>query len=241
MTERPLSRPATTRVLCREHRYWIAGLGWEEKQKKRLLPRPVRGTRALQVTLTLGGRHGQTPSRLCAKGETGPRYRHQKLYSLAALLCQRTPDGYGVWQLDDGDQVFLAAVNGLPSLMADVVGDPAHISQAVALFLSFNPAPAKGWQVLSEPAAPQSWETLVREVSARELRFARVSRVSNPLPVCVAGTLGALLLGGVYWWNASPAALPGRHRRRSRPGPGSCSGLSRSRCTCRIPGRPAPG
>ncbi|EEH2312667.1 type 4b pilus protein PilO2, partial [Salmonella enterica] len=106
---------------------------------------------------------------------------------------------------DDGRQVFLATVKGMPSPMADVTGTPEQIIRAQELFLSFNPAPEDGWTIPSTPARPLSWETLVGQVSSAQLRFARVAGVSNPVRKYGAGVLSlAALLGGVVWWNRLP-------------------------------------
>ncbi|WPM85099.1 type 4b pilus protein PilO2 [Apirhabdus apintestini] len=73
-----------------------------------------------------------------------------------------------MYQLDDGRQVFLATVKGMPSPMADVTGTPEQIIRAQELFLSFNPAPEDGWTIPSYPEGPLSWETLVGQVSSAQ-------------------------------------------------------------------------
>lgn len=206
-----------TQVLRWQGQAWAVGLRWEEKAKS--VRRPVRRPRArvkhtgtFSVMLTLGQRQAKRllpqgarqASILTAQGRIKNSWRHQKVYSLAALFSLRSsPDGYGIYQLDNGQLVFLATVNGMPSLMADVTGEPDHIARALTLFLSFNHEPAHGWQVLSTVAAPQSWEVLVQSATPSELQFARLSGASNVLQVCAAGGLAAALLGGVVWWNLS--------------------------------------
>ncbi|ENE8568009.1 type 4b pilus protein PilO2 [Salmonella enterica] len=204
MAENPLSGKSRTQVLRWQRQCWVVGLRWEEKQKSvRSVRRPLVQRRGvLNVMLTVK----QGKSRLTAQGQIEAGSRHQKLYSLAALFSQQcTPNGYGVYQLDDGRQVFLATVKGMPSPMADVTGTPEQIIRAQELFLSFNPAPEDGWTIPSTPARPLSWETLVGQVSSAQLRFARVVGVSNPLRKYGAGVLSlAALLGGVVWWNRLP-------------------------------------
>ncbi|MJZ42584.1 pilus assembly protein [Salmonella enterica subsp. enterica] len=201
MAGEPLLQKNRTQVLRRQRQCWVAGLRWEEKQKP--VRRPLVQRRdVLSVALTV--RQGKR--RLTAQGNIEAGWRHRKLYSLAALFSQQcTPDGYGVYQLDDGRQIFLATVKGMPSPMADVTGTPEQISRALALFLSFNPPPGDGWTIPSPPDAPRSWETLVGQVSPAQLRFARVAGVSNPWRAYGAGVLSlAVLLGGVVWWSRLP-------------------------------------
>ncbi|EDD0034058.1 type 4b pilus protein PilO2, partial [Salmonella enterica subsp. enterica serovar Give] len=146
MAEIPLSGKSRTQVLRWQRQCWVVGLRWEEKQKSvRSVRRPLVQRRGvLNVMLTVK----QGKSRLTAQGQIEAGSRHQKLYSLAALFSQQcTPNGYGVYQLDDGRQVFLATVKGMPSPMADVTGTPEQIIRAQELFLSFNPAPEDGWTI----------------------------------------------------------------------------------------------
>lgn len=104
MAETPLSGKSRTQVLRWQRQCWVAGLRWEEKQKSVRPVRPVRRPLVqrrgvLNVMLTVK----QGKSRLTAQGQIEAGSRHQKLYSLAALFSQLcTPDGYGVYQLDDG-------------------------------------------------------------------------------------------------------------------------------------------
>ncbi|EFU5484235.1 type 4b pilus protein PilO2 [Salmonella enterica subsp. enterica serovar Muenchen] len=206
-----------TQVLRWQGQAWAVGLRWEEKTKSVRRPRArVKHTGTFSVTLTPGQRQtkrllpqgARQASLLTAQGRIKNSWRHQKVYSLAALFSLRSsPDGYGIYQLDNGQLVFLATVNGMPSLMADVTGEPDHIARALTLFLSFNHEPAHGWQVLSTVAAPQSWEVLVQSATPSELQFARLSGASNVLQVCAAGGLAAALLGGVVWWSL-PADTP---------------------------------
>lgn len=201
MVETSLSGKPRTQVLRWQNQCWVVGLRWEEKQKSVRRP-PAQRRGLLNVMLTV--KQGQC--RLTALGQVEAVWRHQKLYSLTALFSQQcTPNGYGVYQLDDGRQVFLATVKGMPSPMADVIGTPEQIIRARELFLSLNPAPADGWTIPSSPEFPLSWEALVGQVSSAQLRFARVAGMSNPLRAYGAGVLSvAALLGGVVWWSRLP-------------------------------------
>ncbi|EDZ5417256.1 type 4b pilus protein PilO2 [Salmonella enterica] len=201
MADIPLSGKPRTQVLRWQRQNWVVGLRWEEKQKS-VRRAPVQRRGVLNVVLTV--KEGK--SRLTALGQIEAGWRHQKLYSLAALFSQQcTPNGYGVYQLDDGRQVFLATVKGMPSPMADVIGTPDQIIRARELFLSFNPAPEDGWTIPSSPEFPQSWDTLVDQVSSAQLRFARVAGLSNPLRAYGAGVLSVTaLLGGAVWWSRLP-------------------------------------
>ncbi|HDC1790836.1 TPA: type 4b pilus protein PilO2 [Salmonella enterica] len=211
MAGEPLLPKNRTQVLRSQGLGWAVGLRWEEKKKTVRRPQVKHGG-AFSVTLTLGQRQAKRQllpgtrqaGSLTAQGLIPEHWRHQKVCSLAALFSQRcSPDGYGVYELGNGQQVFLATVNGIPSLMADVPGTPEQTARALALFLSFNTEPAKGWQVLSPVDAPQSWEVLIQNVTPSELRFSRLSGETDTLPVYAAGGLAAALLGGFFWWNLS--------------------------------------
>ncbi|ECA1950146.1 pilus assembly protein [Salmonella enterica subsp. enterica serovar Virchow] len=212
MADMTFSQEIRTQVLRCQGQNWVTGLRWEEKKKTaRRLALSAGRARGHHIILSVGssGRKLPRQNRLTARGQTDTRYRHQALYSLAALFSQRcSPDGYGVYQSGDGRQVFLATVNGLPSLMADVAGEPERVARALALFLSFNPAPAQGWQVPSSPDSPLPLDELVRSATPAELRFARLSRASAPLLRCVAGMAGCGVLGGLLWWTLQPDTLP---------------------------------
>ncbi|ASG86813.1 type 4b pilus protein PilO2 [Salmonella enterica] len=207
MAELPLSGKSRTQILRWQRQCWVAGLRWEEKQKSvRRSPAQRQRHGVLNVALTVK----QGKSRLTALGQVEGGWRHQKLYSLAALFSQLcTPNGYGVYQLDNGQQVFLATVNGMPSLMADVVGTPEQIARAQELFLSFNPAPAKGWHILSSAETPESWEVLVQAATAAQLRMVRLSGESNRRRGVLVGGLIIVLSGGFFWWNLSPETPTG--------------------------------
>ncbi|MBU5388075.1 type 4b pilus protein PilO2 [Citrobacter cronae] len=197
-------------VLRWQQQYWMTGLRWEQKGKSVRRTAPPSGRlRMLDMTLTLGKR-GKSHIRLSAWGQAESHHRHHKLYSLAALFSQLcTTDGYGIYQLEGDQQVFLATVNGMPSLMADVAGTPRQVAQAKDLFLSFNPAPAKGWHILSSADVPQSWEVLVQAATAAQLRIVRMSGVSGRWPWYLAGGLVIVLSGGLLWWEQSSQAPAG--------------------------------
>ncbi|EPW1515424.1 type 4b pilus protein PilO2 [Salmonella enterica subsp. diarizonae serovar 48:r:z] len=205
MAERPLSGKPRTQVLRWQRQCWVVGLRWEERQKTLRRP-PVHRRGVLNLRLTISRQTvKQGRSRLTAQGQIEGNWRQQKLYSLAALFSQCcVQDGYGVYQLGDGRQVFLATVNGMPSLMADVTGTPEEVARAQELFLSFNPAPAQGWHIMSSPENPGSWEGLVQAATAAQLRMVRLSGESNHLPAFAAGGLAVLLAGGFLWWWGSP-------------------------------------
>lgn len=197
-------------VLRWQQQYWMTGLRWEQKGKAGRRSAPPSGRRGvLDVTLMLGKR-GKAHTRLSARGQTEGHHRHHKLYSLAALfslLC--TTDGYGIYQLDGDQQVFLATVNGMPSLMGDVAGTPEQVARAQEMFLSFNPAPARGWHIRSSADAPLSWEVLVQAATAAQLRMVRMSGVSGLWPWYLATGLVIVLSGGFFWWSQSPQAPTG--------------------------------
>ncbi|EDM8864381.1 pilus assembly protein [Salmonella enterica subsp. enterica serovar Typhimurium] len=124
------------------------------------------------------------------------------MYSLAAAFSRRSgAAAYGVYCLDAeaSRYVFLATVDGLPSVMADVTGTAEETGQALQRFLTFNTAPEGGWSITSPVDAPLSWETLVVSADRRALAASRLRPVRQgmrPLPVVA----GLALLGAAAFW-----------------------------------------
>lgn len=198
-------------LLTAGRRQWAAGLRWEEKTLKD--PRYRRGLRVEKnsavrarvrnegVSLTLTVRQGRRGRGVRAAGRAVPRPR-RTVYSLAAVFSRRSGAGaYGVYCLDAeaSRYVFLATVDGLPSVMGDVAGTAEETGQALQRFLAFNTAPEGGWSITSPVDSPLPWETLVASADRRILAASRLRPVRqgiHPLPVVV----GLVLLGAAAFW-----------------------------------------
>ncbi|EBQ9442958.1 pilus assembly protein, partial [Salmonella enterica subsp. enterica serovar Cerro] len=111
------------------------------------------------VSLTLMVRQGRRGRRVRAAGRAAPRPR-RTVYSLAAVFSRRSGAGaYGVYCLDAeaSRYVFLATVDGLPSVMGDVAGTAEETREALQRFLAFNTAPEGGWSITSPVDSPLPW------------------------------------------------------------------------------------
>ncbi|EAQ3014732.1 pilus assembly protein [Salmonella enterica] len=198
-------------LLTAGRRQWAAGLRWEEETLKD--PRYRRGLRVEKnsavrarvrnegVSLTLTVRQGRRGRGVRAAGRAVPRPR-RTVYSLAAVFSRRSGAGaYGVYCLDAeaSRYVFLATVDGLPSVMGDVAGTAEETGQALQRFLAFNTAPEGGWSITSPVDSPLPWETLVVSADRRILAASRMRPVRqgiHPLQVVT----GLVLLGAAAFW-----------------------------------------
>ncbi|WP_051506733.1 type 4b pilus protein PilO2 [Chania multitudinisentens] len=172
----------------------VAGLQWQA------VPRGRRGLARLTRE-----KHRQVNRRVVCRGEQGRvagfgilagKKNRGSLYSLAALaLSTLGRNGYGVFDLGEGRQVFLATLDGCPAVMGDVVGNPSDIGAQVTDFLAFNPD--VDWRVVGTPAVPADWRSLL---STRPSTSARLRTVHSRRP-WVAGLLlaGLAVTGYVAW------------------------------------------
>lgn len=196
-------------LLAAGRRLWAAGLRWEEetlnvpRNRRRVGKNSAVRARVRNegVSLTLTVRQGRRGRRVRAAGRTVPRPR-RTVYSLAAAFSRRSgAAAYGVYCLDAeaSRYVFLATVDGLPSVMGDVAGTAEETGQALQRFLAFNTAPEGGWSITSPVDSPLSWETLVASADRRALAASRLRPVRQgirPLPVVA----GLALLGAAAFW-----------------------------------------
>lgn len=196
-------------LLAAGRRLWAVGLRWEEetlnvpRNRRRVGKNSAVRARVRNegVSLTLTVRQGRRGRRVRAAGRTVPRPR-RTVYSLAAAFSRRSgAAAYGVYCLDaeTSRYVFLATVDGLPSVMGDVAGTAEETGQALQRFLAFNTAPEGGWSITSPVDSPLSWETLVASADRRALAASRLRPVRQgirPLPVVA----GLALLGAAAFW-----------------------------------------
>ncbi|HCM2453050.1 TPA: type 4b pilus protein PilO2, partial [Salmonella enterica subsp. enterica serovar Muenchen] len=196
-------------LLAAGRRLWAVGLRWEEetlnvpRNRRRVEKNSAVRARVRNegVSLTLMVRQGRRGRRVRAAGRAAPRPR-RTVYSLAAVFSRRSGAGaYGVYCLDAeaSRYVFLATVDGLPSVMGDVAGTAEETREALQRFLAFNTAPEGGWSITSPVDSPLPWETLVASADRRALAASRLRPVRQgmrPLPVVA----GLALLGAAAFW-----------------------------------------
>ncbi|HAG0927967.1 TPA: type 4b pilus protein PilO2 [Salmonella enterica] len=200
----------TVVVVTAGRRQWAAGLRWEAlsrtparkgtRQRSTVKKRTTTGrARRDGTVLTLTVRQGRQGDRVTANGRMTSR-RRGPVYSLAAAFSRVSGDNaYGVYRLDEGRYVFLATVNGLPSVMADVTGTAEEAGQALQRFLAFNTAPEGGWTVTSPVDEPLPWDALTLSAGKQVLKASRLKPVRagiNPLSVVA----GLALLGAAAFW-----------------------------------------
>ncbi|EDH5492592.1 pilus assembly protein [Salmonella enterica subsp. enterica serovar Java] len=95
--------------------------------------------------------------------------------------------------------MFLATVDGLPSVMGDVAGTAEETREALQRFLAFNTAPEGGWSITSPVDSPLPWETLVASADRRVLAASRLRPVRQGIrPLSVVA--GLALLGAAAFW-----------------------------------------
>ncbi|EBC7334529.1 type 4b pilus protein PilO2 [Salmonella enterica] len=189
---------------------WAAGLRWEVQghmparksagQRSAVKKRVTAGrTRRDGPVLTLTVRQGRRGDRVTANGRMTSRPRGP-VYSLAAAFSRVSGDNaYGVYRLDEGRYVFLATVDGLPSVMGDVAGTAEDTGRALQQFLAFNTVPEGGWTVTSPVSEPREWDTLIASAGSRVLKVSRLRPVRQGIkPLTVVA--GLALLGAVAFW-----------------------------------------
>ncbi|EDZ4086140.1 type 4b pilus protein PilO2 [Salmonella enterica] len=209
MTEMAQMNSDAVTLLAAGRRLWAVGLRWEEetlnvpRNRRRVGKNSAVRARVRNEggSLTLTVRQGRRGRRVRAAGRTVPRPR-RTVYSLAAAFSRRSgAAAYGVYCLDaeTSRYVFLATVDGLPSVMGDVAGTAEETREALQRFLAFNTAPEGGWSITSPVDSPLPWETLVASADRRVLAASRLRPVRQGIrPLSVVA--GLALLGAAAFW-----------------------------------------
>ncbi|MCL6392477.1 pilus assembly protein [Pectobacterium atrosepticum] len=175
---------------------WAVGLKWVPEADT---------TSASRFIKTYPGTHrvaiGKQRPRTMGYGRPGRLHQRRTLYSLAGAFLQHEGDNsYGVYQIDELRWVFLATINGQPSVMADIVGPLSDVLSSQARFLSFNDAPADGWKLAATPELAVSWQTLTQGLSRQQFKQIRLVRLTSPYKMVLATLLLAAISSGVGFW-----------------------------------------
>ncbi|EJF5840313.1 type 4b pilus protein PilO2 [Salmonella enterica] len=207
-------------------RQWVAAMRWTVvERKKRRSPasaspsapavtrrRKIPGRLTLSVTVGQRTARG-AKTRLAGVATVENPRRPCTFFSLSLAFCTQVRNGYGIYRLSDRQYLFLAAVDGLPAVMADSVDTPEGIQKKLALFLTMNEEPPEKWQVAAAPDAPLSPDTLIQQLSAADLRYCRVHhnrtrgrQLSLALALILAGLAGTGAF--VYFTQPAPAPVP---------------------------------
>ncbi|ECZ4482452.1 type 4b pilus protein PilO2, partial [Salmonella enterica] len=193
-------------VVDHEKVHYVAGLNWQviDSQSAR---RSRKQARAEGAEYYLVWRQPDTVllgmTVLSAFQETRDRQAYR---SLALHVLPLLPkDGYAVIPLTESTLWFVASLGGQLSPLSDIVGSAEQIKKAINVFVTMNPQPAAGWQVIAPdgflpgetqpPPGLPDW--LVHD------RTRKTPRLSPTNVKAAAGlwiALLVLLLAGHYGW-----------------------------------------
>ncbi|EHN5211390.1 type 4b pilus protein PilO2, partial [Salmonella enterica subsp. enterica serovar Baildon] len=137
-------------VVDHEKVHYVAGLNWQviDTQSAR---RSRKQARAEGAEYYLVWRQPDTVllgmTVLSAFQETRDRQAYR---SLALHVLPLLPkDGYAVIPLTESTLWFVATLGGQLSPLSDIVGSAEQIKKAINVFVTMNPQPAAGWQVIA--------------------------------------------------------------------------------------------
>lgn len=189
-------------------RHWVASMKWSPAEKRRRSGKLSR-VAGLKLSVTATKKLRRHPTfRITGTGIVPVRLRRYPFFSLALAFCRKCQNGYGIYRIDEERQVLLAAVNGLPAIMGDAVGDAESLMARLEIFLSVNEAPADGWEVLSEPTEPIEWLQLITQLTPKDVRACRIFQSNKTVSiVTVVGVL--VLVAGGGWYLTRPVEPAG--------------------------------
>lgn len=219
-------------IVDHEKVHYVAGLNWQviEHQSARRSRKQAREEGAEHYLVW------RQPDRvllgmtvLSAVQETRDRQAYR---SLALHVLPLLPEnGYAVIPLSETSLWFVATLGGQLSPLSDIVGSAEQIQKAIDVFVTMNPLPTAGWQVIApdgfaqgetqQPALPD-W--LSRD---RTRRTPRLSPTSVKAAAELWIVLLVLLIAGHFGWQylqerkenaevaAAKAALAAKHAAAS--------------------------
>ncbi|EHU5155709.1 type 4b pilus protein PilO2 [Salmonella enterica] len=140
---------------------------------------------------------------LSAFQETRERQAYR---SLALHILPLLPkDGYAVIPLSESTLWFVATLGGQLSPLSDIVGSGEQIKKAIDVFVTMNPQPPAGWQVIAPDGFLQG-ETQPPPALTDWLAQEKTRRTPRLSPTNVKAAAGlwiallALLLAGHFGW-----------------------------------------
>lgn len=199
-------------------RYWLVGMNWAPREKSPVSLFPLQHKRAprsrtsdIHVNTVIGKKDSRgIRTQVEGHGHLSVGHRHHKLYSMALAFCQKTRNGYGIYQLSSTDYVFLASINGLPAVTADETGSLIRMQELLDLFLIMNETPENGWEIRSGIDTPLNKEELIGNLSGRDRYFCRVSvtGLRQQRLLTAAGFILAAAIGVAILQHEQPAEQP---------------------------------
>lgn len=193
-------------VVDHEKVHYVAGLNWQviDQQPARRSRKQAREEGAEYYLVW------RQPDRvllgmtvLSAVQETRDRQAYR---SLALHVLPLLPEnGYAVIPLSETALWFVATLGGQLSPLSDIVGSAEQIQKAIDVFVTMNPLPAAGWQVIAPDGFAQG-ETQPPPAFTDWLSRDRTRRTPRLSPTSVKAAAGlwivllVLLIAGHFGW-----------------------------------------
>lgn len=193
-------------VVDHEKVHYVAGLNWQviDQQPARRSRKQAREEGAEYYLVW------RQPDRvllgmtvLSAVQETRDRQAYR---SLALHVLPLLPEnGYAVIPLSETALWFVATLGGQLSPLSDIVGSAEQIQKAIDVFVTMNPLPAAGWQVIAPDSFAQG-ETQPPPALTDWLSRDRTRRTPRLSPTSVKAAAGlwivllVLLIAGHFGW-----------------------------------------
>lgn len=193
-------------VVDHEKVHYVAGLNWQviDQQPARRSRKQAREEGAEYYLVW------RQPNRvllgmtvLSAVQETRDRQAYR---SLALHVLPLLPEnGYAVIPLSETALWFVATLGGQLSPLSDIVGSAEQIQKAIDVFVTMNPLPAAGWQVIAPDSFAQG-ETQPPSALTDWLSRDRTRRTPRLSPTSVKAAAGlwivllVLLIAGHFGW-----------------------------------------
>ncbi|EED7772949.1 type 4b pilus protein PilO2, partial [Salmonella enterica subsp. houtenae] len=193
-------------VIDHEKVHYVAGLNWQVIE-------PQSAGRSRKQAKAEGAEHylvWRQPDRvllgmtvLSAVQEVRDRQAYR---SLALHVLPLLPeDGYAVIPLSETSLWFVATLGGQLSPLSDIVGSTEQIKKAIDVFVTMNPLPAAGWQIIAPDGFLQG-ETQPPPALTDWLSRDKTRRTPRLSPTSVKAAAGlwiallVLLIAGHFGW-----------------------------------------